>query len=310
MQFKINDLEAFRLFALTGSVTETASLLRISQPAVSQTLRDLEAEVGMSLFRKSGRKLQLTADAIEFLPDVEDFLRQYARLKGRALELRTGKVGSLSIASIPTLLQQTVPATARLFSQSHPNIRLSFGSFTAVEAARRVKNGLADLGIAFLPTTEFHIEAKPILKTAITCFVPRNHRLSAHKRLTVRDLLDERIIAQGADSPPGYVLRNYFREARLDEWPAVETNQSHVALSLAESGMGIALTHPLHMFAHSHGSLVAIPFEPRVEVTLAILSPVGERNMATADFEKAFRAIIGKKATELTRKDIYAECIM
>ncbi|MCK0206445.1 LysR family transcriptional regulator [Starkeya koreensis] len=302
-------MEAFRLFALTGSVTETASLLRLSQPAVSQTLRDFEAEVGMSLFRKSGRTLQLTAEAVEFLPEVEEFIRHYGRIKDKALELRTGKAGTLTVASIPTLLQHTIPTAACRFSQVRPNIRLSFGSFTAAETARRIKNGLADLGLAFLPTNEFHIDAKPLLRTAITCFLPRDHHLAGRKALRARDLANERIISQGADSPPGYVLKSYFSEARLSEWPSVEANQSHVALSLAASGMGIALTHPLHMFAHVQSSLVAIPFEPRVELTLAVLRPLSASNRVAEEFERSLEDVLREKTLYLTRDGIFSEMV-
>jgi len=309
MQLKLHDLETFRLFALTENVTETAQIMNISQPAVSQTLRDFERDVGMPLFRKVGRRLQLTAEAKSFLPEIEGFIQHHERLAQRAKALSTGRSGSLSIASIPTLLQSTIPSVVGRLHAERPKVQISIGSYSAAEVVQRVRVGSSDFGLAFLPVRDAQVEIVPLLRTAVTCFMVASNPLARKRAIRPADLVSECVIAQGASTPPGYVLREYFLREKLDDWPSIEANQSHVALGLAEQGFGVALTHPLHVFAGYHTALAAVPFEPRIPLTLAMVLPTENRPVVVDDFIRRLKQLLREGAAKLLERGLCCELL-
>ena len=117
-------LETFRLFARTQSVTETARLMRVSQPAVSQTLKELETQFGFSLFVRSNGRTRLTLEANNVLPDVERLFAQMATLRGKAEELKDMRAGALSIASVPSFTARILPTALQAFRTSSPEALL------------------------------------------------------------------------------------------------------------------------------------------------------------------------------------------
>jgi DNA-binding transcriptional LysR family regulator len=88
MNISIRQMETFRLFAQTRSVTETARILRISQPAISQTLKEVEAQLGFALSVRISGRTRLTDEAMLLLPQIEQVLMQMTALRNQAAELR------------------------------------------------------------------------------------------------------------------------------------------------------------------------------------------------------------------------------
>lgn len=271
MDPKLRTLEIFRLFASTENVTETARLMGISQPAVSQILRDLEAQIGLSLFTRVGNRLQVSAEGREILPDVERLIHQMSHLRTRVDDLRNEKGGHLSIASVPTMIEAIIPRAIAAFRKDRPHVQLKVGSFTAADVFRQVRLEQADIGLTFLPINDTGVLIEPLLKTAMVCMLLPDHPLAKKKTLTPDDLKDQTIIAQGPETPPGYVLRNFLESSGLSNMTYLQVNQAGVAQPLAAHGLGIALAHPLGLSPSA--ALVAVPFSPKVELTLAVLRP-------------------------------------
>jgi len=273
MDPKLRTLEIFRLFASTQNVTETARLMRISQPAVSQILKDLEAQIGVSLFKRVGNRLQVSAEGQEILPDIERLIEQMSNLRNRVADLRNEKAGRLSIASVPTLIEAIVPRAIAEFQKKRPQIELKVGSFTAADVVRQVKLERADVGLTFLPVNTAGVTIEPILRTAMVCMVAPGHRMARYEVVTPEDIKAETIIAQGPETPPGYVLRDFLETAGLSNLKYLQVNQAGVAQPLAARGLGIALAHPLGLSSEMSAGVIAIPFKPGVELTLAVLFP-------------------------------------
>jgi len=310
MNLKLRSLETFRLFAQTENVTETARLLRISQPAVSQVLREFEDEVGLPLFKRTGRQLHLTAEAHLLLPEVERLISQMDKVRNHVLGLREGQGGSLVVASIPTLAHSLLPLCIAEFRASKPHVRLQVGSYTAIEISRQVKLDSADVGITFLPINDTGVQTEPLLRTAITCLVANSSPLSRARVITPSDLRDQCVIAQGPKTPPGYVLRNYFQSADLQDWPTLEVNQSTISLHLAEQEIGVALSHPLVLSTVGAGKVTAVPFSPEIPLTLAIVYPRDrEPSIHVSKFVDILRKKLREISEELTARGLPCELL-
>jgi DNA-binding transcriptional LysR family regulator len=310
MQLKLRNLETFRLFAQTESVTETARLMRISQPAVSQVLKDLEDQVGVPLFKRIGRGLHLTPEARLLLPEVERLTSQIANVRDCALSLRDGQGGSLVVGCIPTLAQSILPQAIAGLRSIKPNVRLHIKSYTATEISRQVRLESADIGTTFLPINDAGVRTEPLLRTAITCLVPKTSPLARERLITPQQLQNECVIAQGPETPPGFVLRDYLKQAGLDDWPTLEVNQSIISLSLAEQGIGVALSHPLVLSTMNSSKVTAVPFEPQIPLTLALVYPRHrEASIHVGDFVRILKNTLSEISKDLTSRGLPCEML-
>ena len=107
-------LEAFRSVLDSGSMTHAAASLGLTQPAVSAQIARLQSDVGFALFVRSGNRVRPTAEAIAFRGEVEQTLTKISDLGRVAEQIRSGEVGSLTIASHPMAGNRCCPRRCRL----------------------------------------------------------------------------------------------------------------------------------------------------------------------------------------------------
>lgn len=270
MHVGLRHLETFRLFALTKSVTETARLMRVSQPAISQTLKDIEGQVGFALFVRMGGRTRLTEEAILMMPKVERVLLQMEILKEQARVLRDADAGQLSIASIPSLCAATIPQVIQSLRSERQQLRFSLEALSAQEVISQIKYEHSDIGFAFGPIEESGVASEALLETSIACIVPAGHPLTQKALVKVENLKEYTVIAQGQKNIPGVALKE-----RLDDLTTassfIQTNYSIATLHLVRHGVGVGLAHPLVMASDLANELVALPFQPDISLTLALV---------------------------------------
>ena len=309
MNLGFRQLETFRLFARTQNVTETARLLRISQPAVSQTLKEIEAQFGFQLFVRSNGRTRLTSEATAILPDVERLFAQMTSLRGKAAELKDTRAGQLSIAAVPTFTARILPQALSAFREERPQVKLRVEVYTAADVVRQIRQEYSDIGFAFLPVDEIGVAIEPLMKMSMICLVPHGHALATRSVLTAGDLEEDLVIAHGAQTPPGLVLRESLRGTA--DLHMLDTNQSIAALHMVQAGLGIAFTHPLVLPFDPTGSVVAIPFQPAVSLTFALLysrnRPVSRLILR---FETHLRKAIGEFSEQMQAQGLECQVLL
>src|SRR5713101_5402825 len=117
------DLRRLRTFvtvAEQGSVSKAALVLRITQPALSRQIRDLEEELGLKLFQRVGGRLVLTGEGEQLLGDCRDLLRHAGSLRERAQSLCRGNAGVLRVAAGQKIIECVFPTFLRDYAVLHP----------------------------------------------------------------------------------------------------------------------------------------------------------------------------------------------
>ena len=108
-------VEAFRAVVLTGGVGMAAKLINVTQPAVSRMIRDLQQQLGLTLFERRGTGLVPTSEALSLYAEVERAFVGLDRISQMATELRTRRAGFLRIAALPALANGFLPRFAGQF---------------------------------------------------------------------------------------------------------------------------------------------------------------------------------------------------
>jgi DNA-binding transcriptional LysR family regulator len=158
-------LRAFAAFVRRGSFTGAAEELRISQPAVSKHIADLERDLGVKLVERSSRALSAAGELLaSHVLRAEAILLQAAR---GVRALRTPGLGSLSIMASGTPGTYLLPDLVAGFQQANPGIQVSFGLGTSAEVVKAVRAHRAEIGIAGGFLTAPEIEAEPLIEDEI-----------------------------------------------------------------------------------------------------------------------------------------------
>jgi len=293
-------LRAFAGFVRRGSFSGAADELRISQPAVSKHIADIEHQLGVKLIERRSRALTAAGELLAaHVLRAEALLRQAAH--GLAA-LREPMSGTLSLVAAGTPGTYVLPELAAAFQEKHPGVRLHFELATSTEVINAVRSHRAELGVTggFVAAPE--IEAEPLIEDEIVIVGPPSF---AGRRLS-RDELEgltwisreegsaTRVIADEALADLGIVPR---RRLALPAWEAIKI--------AVRRGHGIAAFSRLALSEElAAGTLVIIPFVPwRVRRTFSLvrirdaaLTPAAElflqmlREHRGPEFSSAYRA--------------------
>src|SRR5581483_197982 len=272
-------VEAFRAVMATGSVTSAATMMNVTQPAVSRLIRDLEFTLKLALFERRGNRLKPTAEANHLFAEVERTFVGLSRISQFAEELRAGRAGSLRIAGMPAMTCGFLTRLVGRFAVRRPEVAVTLHGMSSHLIAEGVAAGRYDFGIveAAVERPGLVVESLPARAVAA---IPARDPLVRRKALGPKDFADRSFISLGPVS--------LFR-SRIDAALAgvrrrmlIETQLTEIACVLVAEKAGLALVDPFSMSEFAGRGVVFRPFRPDVFFDAAILTPTGRPMSALA----------------------------
>lgn len=289
MALDLFQLETFLAVANEGSFSRAAQKLFRTQPAISQTIRRLEQEIGEALFDRSSRDGSLT-DAGRVLYDyAEKLLNTRTEALGAIESLRQLERGKLAVAANEFTCIYLLPLLNE-FRRLHPMVHVCVQRSLASRVPGEVLNRNAEMGIVtFRPETP-ELKSIIVYRDELAFVVPPKHPFAHSKQVHIRQLGAEMFVAHNVPSPyRAKVLETFSKKnvpLNMDvELPSIEAIKKFVA-----SGNGVALLPRITVEEEiARGDLVhvAVP-ELRFERKLRI---VHRRNVALSHAAQAFLAI-------------------
>jgi LysR family transcriptional regulator, nitrogen assimilation regulatory protein len=237
---ELRRLRTFVTVAELGTVSKAAVRLRITQPALSRQIIDLQDELRFRLFDRVGRGLVLTADGEQFLGYCRDVLAHIDALGERADVLRRGDTGVLKVAAPPHTIESVLAAFLPRYAERFPNVHVKLTEALGREQTAMLERGEVHIGIRHdqgdprfasrvLPPDEILAACAPWLELSRAGVIDIA-QLAAHPLL----LLDQ-----------GYSIRRLFdaacRLADVEPDVRLESRAPHTLLALAEAGQGVAI---------------------------------------------------------------------
>ncbi|MER9058427.1 LysR family transcriptional regulator [Mesorhizobium sp. M0910] len=248
-----------------GSASTAAESLHISQPAVSKLVAATESELGYRLFRRTGRRLSPTAEAIALMPHIERVLSELNRLQRSAEVIGRGSASSVTVSGNYTLISAIAAPASIAFHEIHPEISLSLQVLTPQDIVRSVANRQVDIGLAYGPLHHSQLNIEDIGGWFCVCAFRRDHRLNALKEIGPDDLVDEPIVTFSENSPTGLSFRQLFESAKLDLRPSLILSNTQMILEMIQAGQGVGLIDVFKPFAARYPGLAARPIRPQIE---------------------------------------------
>lgn len=193
-------LETFILAAECSSFSEAAKQLNLTQPTVSYHIKELEKELGVTLFTRSGSNLQLTEAGRLLLPWSRKLVNQSNELQEMISALQDGVVGQLRIACSTTAGKYLLPQLAARFCQRYPGIKISILRCTSGDVALQLLENEADLGVVSFEIQEENIEYQEFFDDSISLIVPQDHPWALRRVIEPDDLIAEPLIIRESSS--------------------------------------------------------------------------------------------------------------
>jgi LysR family carnitine catabolism transcriptional activator len=273
----LHQLEVFERVALTGSFTQAAADLRLSQPVVSRTIGDVERHLGTRLLERTTRSVELTAAGREFLAVAHSILDTYRRELSRFSAYRAGEYGHVTIAALPSVAAVLLPPLVAGFLAGHPGITLHLLDGTTREVLEHLRSGAADLAVTDLGPASAALDVHPLAEDRVLAVLPPGHHHASRPELTWADLASERFIAFSQDSSIRGLTDLGFAQAGVEPETLVETRAVATAGGMIAAGLGISAMPELVLPLLSFTRLITRPLEgPAIIRKLALHLRPGE----------------------------------
>jgi len=204
----IRHLRYFLAVAEAGSFSRAADRLGISQPSVSQQMRDLEASLRVSLFQRRGKRILLTSSGLVFQEHARAVLRQ---LETFLEELNSGPGelrGSLRLGIIPVLNVPLVPELLGLFGAAHPGVSLIVEEISSTEIETALEEGRMDVGLGFITRHSPNLRYERLCTDEFTVVVSEGHPWARRRVVDFSKLHQERLL----QLPDSFVMRRMTDE--------------------------------------------------------------------------------------------------
>lgn len=288
MSVSVHQLRLITRVGALGSFTRAAEEERVSQPALSRTVREVERSVGARLFDRTTRSVELTDAGREFLVIAHDVLRAYDDGMGRFDRYRAGLAGELTIAALPSVAAHLLPPVVVAFLADRPDVRLRIVDGNTSEVLAHVRSGAADLAVtAAEDVAEMRadpdLEVVPLCSDPAVAVLPPGHRLAERAAVTWADLAGEPFITFAPGSSLRRLTDAAFAQAGTTPRRLVETQAVGSAAGMVAAGLGVCVATEQVLPLMSFVDLATRPVHgPSVSRTLAAvtrgrpaLSPAG-----------------------------------
>jgi LysR family cyn operon transcriptional activator len=205
---EIRQLRYFLDIARTEHLTLSAGNLFVTQSTLSHGIRQLEQELGVSLFDRVGRGLRLSQAGMAFRDHAARSIKELEAGRMALSELSGLQAGRLTVGVFPTFLNTLMPATVAAFTEAYPGVSVEVRDLRAGAIEEQVLSGELDFGIAFHPAAHEGIEAEHLFEERLMLVVASRHPLANRRSIELRQL---------ASLPLALLPRNFATRRLIDD---------------------------------------------------------------------------------------------
>jgi len=238
---ELRQLMTFQRVVETGSFTQAAEMMFLTQPAVSHQIHQLEEELGQKLLERVGRRIYPTyAGEVLF-----EYARRITALTEEARlalsDLRTGESGRVTVAAIGTMTVHILPELLHEFRMAHPGVEVTLKTANAEEVKTMVATNQADVGIvgSHISTQEF--VTVPLFEDQILPMVHSSHRYAIAGKAALVDLAREPLIQLGGQKSWKNYVFSMFAQAGVTPRVHLEVDSIEAVKRLVERGLGFTI---------------------------------------------------------------------
>lgn len=291
---ELRHLRYFLAVAQERNFTRAARSLNIAQPPLTQQIKGLEAEMGVTLIDRSAYRIELTDAGRVFAADVARILGDVRGAVLKAKRAARGTVGHVRVGFTESAsFNPLVPSTFRTFRSTYPDIEVSLEERQSTELAAALREGRLDAAFLRPPLrTSGGLAFVLLEEEEMVVALPSSHRLAGHTSLKLRDLAEETFILYPRSARPGLADAIVAACERAGFTPTVEqfAPQLSSTINLVAASLGISIV-PASMQRLQPDAVIYLPLRgERLRALLGIAHRARETSRAVLEFIEMARA--------------------
>lgn len=239
------NLELYRAFytvAKCGSLTKAAEELYISQPAVSQAIKQLESQLGTTLFKRTHRGMELSEQGGKVIFDiVEKALADLDSAENKLKEINNTGTGTLRISASDTIFSYALIDKIALYHAKYPDVKINLISCTTTETLEYLKDNKCDIAFLNLPIEEKDVNLSGVFMPLHDIFVANeNYKELSNEIQPLHTMHDYPLLMLDRNTVTRKAIFEFAHSIGVHLYPEIECGSLELMVQLAKNGVGIA----------------------------------------------------------------------
>ncbi|MDG2407171.1 MAG: LysR substrate-binding domain-containing protein [Paracoccaceae bacterium] len=292
-------LEIFGTMMMNQTTADTAVELGISQPAVSMAIKQLEAQIGFSLFERRNQRLQPTEEGHRLFAEIEPILLQLRSVESHVRELRDGTAGNLKIMATPPLGHSVIPPALCSFLASRPGVTVHYDVRRLESVIKEIQTGSVEMGLVLGIDNHPAVNIRILHSDLMVALMRPDHPLADASRVTPKDCMTHGFIGLDHFSRLGVLSRLAFGKEGVPYQPRVIVRYCHTSGTLANANLGVAIVDRYTADQMTDQGMIALPFFPEITIGACLLTRRGAplSRLGTAFIETIFKILSRKRSS-------------
>ncbi|KRC27826.1 MULTISPECIES: LysR family transcriptional regulator [unclassified Acidovorax] len=286
----LRQLRAFWLVAHEGTMTRAAARMHLTISALSMLVRTLEEELGVRLFERTTRRIELTEAGRQFLPTVRDVFFALDSGLQTLQESKRRKSERLSVVTSPLLAASLVPEVIARFREQFPNVTVTLVDAPVDQVVAHVREGKSDFGICTADLASTDLVSQVLYKDTLVLACSPDHPLAERREASWGDLTDQSLILLTSNTGLRRLADQTLGQLTLRLKPAFEVANIQTAVGLVAAGLGVSVL-PAYSLSRVDGQrVVSVPLTDPVVTReiVALCTRARPFSMAAEAFLKLF----------------------
>ncbi|MFO7719412.1 MAG: LysR substrate-binding domain-containing protein [Gillisia sp.] len=244
----ITQLQYVLAVAEHQNFTKAAQKVFVTQPTLSMQIQKLEDELGVRIFDRSKKPIQLTETGRKIVNQARNIVNESDRIQDIVDQEKGFIGGTFRIGVIPTIMPTLLPMFLNNFIKKYPKVKLKIEELNTDTIVERLKEGHLDAAIAATPLEIENIKEQVLYYEPFVAYIPQSHRLSKLEKLKVEDLdIDDILLLEDGHCFKDGILNLCKTKKKLnDDHFQLESGSFETLVKLANEGLGMTLLPYLH----------------------------------------------------------------
>ena len=238
---ELRHIYTFQAIVKEGSFLKAAEKLMYAQSTITLHIQQLEAELGVKLFIRQGKKVQLTEAGRSLQEQADSLVARAMALQQTMFDLVAGEAGHVRIGAIEPSASLRLPLLLAPFCQERPRIRLTIEVGNTKTISQRVASGALDIGICSPPAAHLGLDFEPLFVEHLALLLPETHPLANTETIRVQDLAKERLLLSEEDCAYRETIESALLKRRANPYSGLEIGSLETIKRAVQSGMGMAI---------------------------------------------------------------------
>jgi DNA-binding transcriptional LysR family regulator len=258
-----------------GSFTQAAKRLHLSQPAISQQIRELEIRCGMPLVERVGKRTVATSAGHELISRGRRIMADAENALAAVRHHRTGTAGRVHVGTGPTALVYLLPPVLRNMREEYPNIEIIVTTGTTHSISEALLRNEIDLGLTALPVSSKELVAVPVRTDPMVAILPATER-DIPESVTPAYVAERRLILEYQKVPHQQLSRAWLLAGGIEPRPTMEFDGIEAIKSAVAAELGMAIVPGPAMSQDSPvNNVIVRPLDPPLQRTLGLVERHG-----------------------------------